>query len=122
MKIYIDMKKLKQRIKRALFAFFREEIMREVNEHSYQEVIIKETHMELTRISKDITFDDVFQREQLMRGVPPEYLYREGIERATRNIVEEAMKYAKVSEWDEMSQRQMRGKIFNISLYVAKGK
>lgn len=111
--------KLGKRIKNAVFAFFREEIMREVNSHSYSRQVVIKDNYEIIKLSKKVSFDKIFDREAIAMGYPPETLYEIEINRIKKEIIEEAMAYA-VGEEYNINGVMPNSRIFNLSLYIAK--
>ena len=108
-----------KRIKNSIFAFFREEIMREVNEYSYSRSVIIKDDYEVTKISKKVSFNSIFDRKAIDAGYPPEVLYKIEIDKIKKAMIEEAMAYVIVEDYN-INKILPNEKIFNLSLYIAR--
>ena len=108
-----------KRIKNSIFAFFREEIMREVNEYSYSRSVIIKDDYEVTKISKKVSFNSIFDRKAIDAGYPPEVLYKIEIDKIKKAMIEEAMAYVVVEDYN-INEILPNNRMFNLSLYIAR--
>ena len=111
--------KLGKRIKNSIFAFFREEIMREVNEYSYSRNVIIKDNYEVVKISKKVSFSNTFDRKAIAAGYPPEGLYKIELDKIKEALVEETMAYVVVEDYN-INEILPNDTIFNLSLYIAR--
>jgi len=109
--------KLKNRFKKALFSFFKDEIMESVGfngdvvEHQYI------THqMKLTEIKAEIHIDE--NNSQMMHGKPSGLIYEEALEVAKKQIFEQSMKHIKVDTASIMDSHIYNGRVIKVSLFV----
>ena len=108
-----------RRIKNSIFAFFREEIMREVNKYSYSRSVIIKDNYEVVKISKKVSFSSAFDRKAINAGYPPEALYEIEIDKIKEATIEEAMAFVVVEDYN-INKILPNDRLFKLSLYIAK--
>ena len=108
------MKKLKLRFKKALFVFFKEEILEAVGYQREIHVnISKEFH--IAEIKSQIIIDD---RESYLSHIPPTVLYEKALEKAKKELFEQSMKFIKVDESSIVDQNIYGHRAIKVKLMV----
>jgi hypothetical protein len=109
--------KIKDRFKKALFAFFKDEILKNVGYNGdVRHVTICETHLKFTEIKAEILFDD--KNEQVKYGLPTGYIYEKALESARTKLFEETMKYVIVDKNSIIDQHLYTHRAIRLSLFV----
>lgn len=116
------MKKIKNKIKRAIYAFFKEEI--ESYLHLNDKIKIKEVIVEgknVIKISKKLTFDKLNFDTPIMHPMQLEVEYRKQIYNLKQEVFLEVEPYMIISK-DLLKSYPNNQEIFEISLYIVKSK
>ncbi len=109
-------KKLKQRFKKALFAFFKDEIlssvgyMGEVSTYKYNTRDIR-----FTEIKSEIMFDE---RSEQRYNKPIGHIYEMALDEARKRLFEESMKYIQIDERSVMDRGIYNHRAIRISLLI----
>jgi hypothetical protein len=108
--------KLKSRFKKALFAFFKEEILSSVGYNQPMQVVqhvCKE--MRMTEIRSEILLDD---RDNQRYGVPANVIYEKSLDEARRRLFEESMKFIQIDEKSVIDPHIYPTRAIKVSLFV----
>ena len=108
--------KLKSRFKKALFAFFKDEILSSVGYNQPMQTIqhiCKE--MKMTEIRSEIILDE---RDNQRYGMPANMVYEKSLEDARRRLFEESMKYIQVDEKSIIDQNIYQARAIRVSLFI----
>jgi hypothetical protein len=108
--------KLKSRFKKALFAFFKDEILSSVGYNQPMQTIqhiCKE--MKMTEIRSEILLDE---RDNQRYGMPANMVYEKSLEDARRRLFEESMKYIQVDEKSIIDQHIYPARAIRVSLFI----
>ena len=106
----------KKRFKKALFAFFKEEILDAVTKKENSEI---QTHVHF--ISKELEFKELRVEISTMdRGGMNHMIYEESLRDARRTLVEEALKHIQVDERSVFDQDIYDERRIKCSLFIGK--
>jgi len=108
--------KLKSRFKKALFAFFKEEILSSVGYNQPMQTIqhiCKE--MRMTEIRSEILLSDVGSERY---GLPANVVYEKSLEEARRRLFEESMKFIQIDEKSVIDPHIYPTRAIKVSLFV----
>jgi hypothetical protein len=108
--------KLKSRIKRALFAFFKDEILQSVGyDKPIQNQIIQHIckEMKMTEIRSEILLDGMERY-----GMPVNVVYEKSLEEARKRIFEESMKFIQIDEKSVIDPHIYPHRSIKLSLFV----
>jgi hypothetical protein len=108
--------KLKSRFKKALFAFFKEEILSSVGYNQPMQTIqhiCKE--MRMTEIRSEILLSD---RDSERYGMPANVVYEKSLEEARRMLFEESMKFIQIDEKSVIDPHIYPTRAIKVSLFV----
>ena len=109
--------KIKERFKKALFAFFKDEILKNVGYNGdVRHVTVSENCVRFTEIKAEILFDD--KDEQVRYGLPAGYMYEKALEKARKTLFEESMKYVVIDKHSILDERVYPHRAIRISLFV----
>lgn len=106
------MKKLKEKFKRAIFAFFKEEILNAVEARPFPVREINISPLNLKKLETQIIFDDDFG----MTPVP--ILYHQAVQKARHELFEESLKYIEVDANSVISEKFYPKRCIRVSMYV----
>jgi hypothetical protein len=110
--------KLKLRIKKALFAFFQDEILKNVGyDGKVTELSIVSKEMNFVEIKAEIMLEDL-STELLRSGVPADIAYQKALENAKRRIFEQAMNHVIIDKNSVIDDRIYRHMAIKVSLFV----
>ena len=109
------MKKLKLRFKKALFAFFKEEILESVGHIPTASPTVNISHLNFIEIKSKIILDD---RNQMFE--PSNIVYERALEKCRKEIFEEAMKFVVVDEDTVINPIYYPHRAISVSLLVSK--
>lgn len=110
------MSKLKSRFKKALFAFFKDEILNSVGyTGAIQQVQIVTKELKFTEIKSEILLDE---RDSQRYGEPIGIVYEKALENAKRRLFEESLKFIQVDEKSIMDSHIYPHRAIRVSLFV----
>jgi hypothetical protein len=104
---------LKSRFKKALFAFFKDEILSSVGYNKPMQVVehvCKEIRM--TEISSEILLSDI------PYGIPVNEIYKRALYEAKQRLFEESMKFIRIDEKTVIDSNIHRTRGIKISLFI----
>lgn len=105
---------IKNRFKRALFSFFKEDILKEVGyDYGYKQVEFVCNEMKMVEIKSEILLAD-----NSMSLAPPHLLYEKELENCKRRLFEESMKYIKIDERSVMDSHIYDARAIRVSLFI----
>jgi len=106
------MAKLKARFKKALFAFFKDEILNAVGYNgTIQKLQIVTKELEFSEIKAEILLEERY-------GEPIVIVYERALESAKRRLFEESMKFIHIDESSIMDSHVYPHRAIRVSLYV----
>ena len=105
--------KIKHRFRKALFAFFKDEIIKVTGIVSHIEMVSKE--LEFTHIRSEIILDD----SRDMR-YPTGVLYEQALEECKVELFQEAIKHVHINESSVMESQMFGGRRIEVSLFIGK--
>src|SRR6056297_1924042 len=88
--------KLKQRFKKALFAFFKDEILKNVG-YEGKHTVFETKGVDFTEIRSEIMLQEESSKFY-PTGIPFEYLYEDRLKQARQEIFEKAMEHIVIDE------------------------
>jgi len=92
--------KIKKRFKKALFAFFKDEILNSVGaQKTTEKVNYVSKELQLIEIDSEIIIDET---RQIGRGIAMNSIYEEALNRCKRKLFEKAMKHIQIDELSVM--------------------
>jgi hypothetical protein len=108
--------KIKSRFKKALFAFFKDEILSSVGYNQPMQTIqhiCKE--MKMTEIRSEILLSD---RDSERYGMPATVVYEKSLEEARRRLFEESMKFIQIDEKSVIDPHIYQARAIRVSLFI----
>jgi len=109
--------KLKNRFKKALFAFFKDEIMNSVGYNGATEhVQFVSKDIKMTEIKSEILIDNT--NHQIRHGEPTGIVYERALEECKRKLFEESMKFIQIDEKSIMDSHIYHGRAIRVSLFL----
>jgi hypothetical protein len=110
------MKKLKLKFKRALFAFFKEEILNSVGySGNIQKVEIVTKELKLTEIKAEILLNVT---EKYPHNEPIGIVYEKALERAKEKLFNESMKFIQIENKSIMDSHIYPHRVIRVSLFI----
>lgn len=120
----MKIKDIKKRFKRALFEFFKEEILKAVNYHPNNVFLNDpiERNINFHTINARIDFDMDDEHDQFFRRIPPSRRLEGAIDKFKKALFKEVMKFVEVKTADLFDSDQQNFKGINVSIKIAKDK
>lgn len=112
----MKMSKLKARFKRALFAFFKDEILSSIGRIESKE-IYDEKGIKMTLLQKEIVLNE---REIYEKGALIGEIYEVAMRKAKNELITEAIKFIQVDEKSLLDENVFWNRKIRISLFVGK--
>jgi len=109
------MKKLKLRFKRALFAFFKEDILKEVGyKRPLRTVEIKSEFLNVKELKSVILIDNIRMSNDPIES----FSYHNAVERAKKELFKECLKYIIVDSQSVMNPEIYNATAIKVSLFI----
>jgi len=120
----MKLKDIKKRFKRALFEFFKEEILKAVNYHPNPLIINDpiERNINFHTITARIDFDMIDKEEQFLRRRPVAERFDIAVDKCKKALFKEVMKFVEINTVDLFETDRQYFKGINVSLKVGKDK
>jgi len=110
--------KLKQRFKKALFAFFKDEILKSVG-YEGKRTVFETKGVDFTEIRSEIMISQDHY-PMYHQQMPFEYMYEEKLKQARQEIFEKAMDHIIIDERSVMDLGVFPHRAIKVSLFVGK--
>jgi hypothetical protein len=111
-----NMKKLKLKFKRALFAFFKEEILNSVGwQGNIQQTVIVTKELKFTEIKAEILLNDT---GTYMHNEPIGIVYEKALELAKEKLFNQSMKFIQIENESIMNSHIYPHRAIRLSLFI----
>lgn len=119
----MKLKDIKKRFKRALFEFFKEEILKAVNYHTNTLILHDpiEKNSIFHTINASINLDMEDEHDQFFRRIPPNRRVEGAIDKCKKDLFKEVMKFVEIKTAD-LFEPDGNFKGINVSLKIVKDK
>ena len=108
--------KLKERFKKAMFEFFRHEILEATKEYSKQYITFETKTLDFVELDASVKIDMLDD----FRGMPIGHAYSIAVEKAKRRVISEAMKHVIVDSQSIFESINSPERTIRAALYIGK--
>jgi len=116
------MKKLKNRLKRSLFEFFKDQILNCVDHRKFVEIEYKSVDLDFVRLESSISFNPSDISNFNGYHAPAHVFYERELSEAKKQLFDAAMQHVYVREESVVNQHVFDQREIRLTLFVAKRK